>query len=149
MLCSIQFHDILGGTCISSAYRDASDRHGRAIQTAAEHMHYALQSITNMIAMPGKNPDNAWNLAVWNLNGFPIDAPIEAEVQWAWEFPWYNGGITLTTPTAQIIPRRSLPRNALFRRSVLALYSVRKFRRADISVSLFGKPKKRGFFSPL
>ena len=46
------------------------------------------------------------------------------------------------TPTAQIIPRRSLPRNALFRRSVLALYSVRKFRRADISVSLFGKPKK-------
>ena len=91
-----QFHDILGGTCISSAYRDASDRHGRAIQTAAEHMHYALQSITNMIAMPGKNPDNAWNLAVWNLNGFPIDAPIEAEVQWAWEFPWYNGGITLT-----------------------------------------------------
>ena len=91
-----QFHDILGGACISSAYRDARDLHGRAIQTASEHTHYALQSVTNMIAMPGKNPDNAWNLVVWNLNSFPLDAPIEAEVQWAWEFPWYNGGITLT-----------------------------------------------------
>ena len=91
-----QFHDILGGACIASAYRDARDLHGRAIQTASEQMHYALQSITNHIAMPGKNPDNAWNLVVWNLNGFALNEPIEAEVQWAWEFPWYNGGITLT-----------------------------------------------------
>lgn len=91
-----QFHDILGGTCIKSAYFDARNLHGRAIQTANEIMHYALQSVTSQIKMPGKNPDNEWNLTVWNLNGFEIDAPIEAEVQWAWEFPWYKGGIELT-----------------------------------------------------
>ena len=99
-----QFHDILGGACIASAYRDARDLHGRAIQTASEEMHFALQSITNRIAMPGKNPDNAWNLVVWNLNGFPMDVPMEAEVQWAWEFPWYNGGITLTDAQGKDYP---------------------------------------------
>ena len=99
-----QFHDILGGACIASAYRDARDLHGRAIQTASEHLHFALQSITGQIALPGRNPENAWNVVVWNLNGFPLDEPIETEVQWAWEFPWYNGGITLTDAEGRDYP---------------------------------------------
>lgn len=99
-----QFHDILGGCCIEDAYYDARNLHGRAIQTADEIIHFGLQSITNKIKMPGKNPDNAWNLVVWNLNGFDIDANIEAEVQWAWEFDWYNGGIMLEAEDGKEIP---------------------------------------------
>lgn len=91
-----QFHDILGGCCIKDAYYDARNLHGRAIQTADEITYFALQAITNKIQMPGKNPDNAWNLVIWNLNGTDFSGEIEAEVQWAWEFGWYNGGITLT-----------------------------------------------------
>ncbi len=90
-----QFHDILGGCCIEDAYFDARNLHGRALQTTNELVYFGLQSITNKIKMPGKNPDNAWNLVVWNLNGFEADTQIEAEVQWAWEFEWYNGGIVL------------------------------------------------------
>lgn len=90
-----QFHDILGGCCIKDAYFDARNLHGRAIQTADEITYFSLQAITNKIKMPGKNPDNAWNLVVWNLNGTDFEGEIEAEVQWAWEFDWYDGGIEL------------------------------------------------------
>lgn len=99
-----QFHDILGGCCIEESYVDARNLHGRAIQTADEITHFGLQSITNKIKMPGKNPDNAWNLVVWNLNGFDIDTEIEAEVQWAWEFDWYDGGIVLIDEEGKEIP---------------------------------------------
>lgn len=90
-----QFHDILGGCCIKDAYYDARNLHGRALQTADEITFFALQSVTNKIKMPGRNPDNAWNLVVWNLNGKEFCGEIETEVQWAWEFGWYDGGIIL------------------------------------------------------
>ena len=99
-----QFHDILGGCCIEEAYVDARNLHGRAMQTASEQMYFALQSITNQIRMPGKNPDNAWNLVLWNLNGFTAETEVEAEVQWAWEFDWYNGGIVLEDENGREIP---------------------------------------------
>ena len=99
-----QFHDILGGCCIKDAYFDARNLHGRAIQTSDEITHFSLQSITNKIKMPGKNPDNAWNLVVWNLNGTEFDGEIEAEVQWAWEFDWYDGGIELADSDGNIVP---------------------------------------------
>jgi len=99
-----QFHDILGGCCIEESYYDARNLHGRAIQTGDEITHFGLQTITNKIKMPGKNPDNAWNLVVWNLNGFDIDTELEAEVQWAWEFDWYNGGIVLIDEAGNEIP---------------------------------------------
>ena len=108
-----QFHDILGGCCIESAYTDARDLHGRAVRSAREITHFSLQSVTNKIKMPGKNPDNEWNLVLWNLNGFDFKMPIEAEVQWAWEFDWYGGGITLVDEDGheyktQIITERSV-----------------------------------------
>lgn len=99
-----QFHDILGGACIASAYRDAKHLHGRAISTAHEECRFALQTITNRIATPGKDQDNEWNLVVFNLTGLPYTAPIEAEVQWAWEFPWYRGPLELTDENDNIIP---------------------------------------------
>jgi len=99
-----QFHDILGGACIREAYFDQRNLHGRAMQNADEMVHFALQDITNQIKMPGKNPDTIWNLVVWNLNGFSVDTEVEAEVQWAPEFEWYDGGIELIDEQGTVIP---------------------------------------------
>lgn len=90
-----QFHDILGGASIKEAYTDARNLHGRAIQTANEIMHFNLQKVAANIQMPGKNSENEWNLVIWNLNCCGFDGYIEAEVQWAHEFEWYDGGIVL------------------------------------------------------
>ena len=107
-----QFHDILGGACVKAAYSDARNLHGRALQTANEILHFNLQRVTAQIQMPGKNPDNAWNLVLWNLNCCEYDGYVEAEVQWAHEFEWYDGGITLEDEAGnrvqtQIIAERS------------------------------------------
>lgn len=90
-----QFHDILGGACIKDAYVDAEFMLGRAIHTANEQMHYALQSMTRRICTPGKNPDTVWNIVAWNLNGSDYNGYMEAEVQWAHEFGWYDKGFYL------------------------------------------------------
>ena len=90
-----QFHDILGGACIKDAYFDANNVYGRAIATANEIMHFNLMRVTNKIYMPGKNPDNIWNIVVWNLNCDDFEGYVEAEVQWAHEFPWYDKGLAL------------------------------------------------------
>lgn len=90
-----QFHDILGGASIKDAYIDAEAMLGRAITTARETTHFALQSITRQIRMPGKNPDNVWNIVAWNLNGCDYDGFLEAEVQWAHEFGWYDKSLCL------------------------------------------------------
>ncbi len=99
-----QFHDILGGCCIEDAYFDARNLHGRSIQNTDEIITYGLQAITNRIQMPGKNPDNEWNLVVWNLNGADFSGVLEAEAQWAWEFPWYGGGIELVDEDGIVYP---------------------------------------------
>ncbi|MFA7636455.1 MAG: glycoside hydrolase family 38 C-terminal domain-containing protein [Monoglobales bacterium] len=90
-----QFHDILGGATTKEAVDDARHLYGRAITTANYIMHTNLQKVTANIKMPGKNPDNPWNIVVWNLNGFDYTGYVEAEVQWAHEFPFYRGGISL------------------------------------------------------
>lgn len=99
-----QFHDILGGASIKDAYFDAENSLSRAIQTSNEIMHYNLQSITKDIKTVGKNPHDIWNLAVWNLNAAAYDGYIEAEVQWAHEFDWYDKGIELEDAQGKIIP---------------------------------------------
>lgn len=90
-----QFHDILGGASIKKAYTDACNLYGRAIQTAEEIMHFNLQRMTAQMKMPGKNPDNVWNIVLWNLNCCEFNGYAEAEVQWAHEFEWYDKGINL------------------------------------------------------
>ncbi len=90
-----QFHDILGGTCLPSADLDTRNGQGRAMQTADEITHFSLQTLSSRMQMPGKNPDNVWNLVLFNLNGKDGKTYIEAELQWAWEFPWYREGIVL------------------------------------------------------
>ncbi len=106
-----QFHDILGGACIRQAYVDARNLHGRALQTANEVLHYSLQNITKDISLPEVGAD--WNIVAWNLNIFDVEAQIEAEVQWAWEFEWYSGPILIVDDDGneypcQVIQERSV-----------------------------------------
>ena len=108
-----QFHDILGGASIKQAYFDAENMLGRAISTANEIMHFNLLKVTNNIKMPGKNPDNVWNIVVWNLNAAGYNGYIEAETQWVHEFPWYDKEIVLEDAEGnryecQIIRERSV-----------------------------------------
>ena len=99
-----QFHDILGGACIPECYDDARDLHGRAIQSANEITHFALQSITRQVKMLGNNQDSVWNLCIFNPNAVAYSGILEAEVQWIWEFPWYFGGIELVDETGAVHP---------------------------------------------
>lgn len=90
-----QFHDILGGASTKDAYFDAYAQLGRAITGANEITNFALTAITHKIKTAGKNPDNPWNLVVWNLNSSRFDGYVEGEMQWLHEFPAYKGGIFL------------------------------------------------------
>ena len=99
-----QFHDILGGTCIPQVFTDARDQQGRAIHTANEETQFALQSVCRDIATLGDNETSVWNLVMFNLSGADFSGPCEAEVQWAWEFPWYQGGIELVDGSGNVIP---------------------------------------------
>ena len=99
-----QFHDIIGGACIKDAYFDAENTLGRAIQSANEMIHYNLQRITRQMKTVGENPRDIWNVVVWNLNGSEYAGYIEAEVQWAHEFDWYDKGIDLYDEEGNIYP---------------------------------------------
>jgi len=89
------FHDILGGASTDEAYFDAYNQLGSAIFMANESMHFNLQAINKKVKTPGVNPDNKWNLVVWNLNETDYDGYLEGEMQWLHEFPAYCGGIML------------------------------------------------------
>ncbi len=95
-----QFHDIIGGASVHHAYFDARNMHGRALQTANEIIHYSLQSITRTIdtSKPG------FPLVVWNPNTFDVDTAVEAELQWAWEFPWYSGPLKVLDHSGNTLP---------------------------------------------
>jgi len=89
------FHDILGGASILPVCVDGYNLYGRALSTADEIMHYSLQAITKKIKTPGKNGENPWNLAIWNLNETPYNGYLEGEFNWLQEFPEYSGGMAL------------------------------------------------------
>ncbi len=122
-----QFHDILGGASIKEAYIDAYDQLGRATTSANEITKFALTAITHKIKMPGKNPDNPWNLTIWNLNSAPFDGYIEAELQWLHEFPAYEGGIVLEDAEGNRYPTQKLLEGSViqgFRSKVLFKASI-------------------------
>lgn len=104
-----QFHDIMGGSSIKDAYRDARDRYGRACQNASELLHGSLQRICAGIDLdPGTAGDVDWNLVLFNPHPFPVREPVEAEVQWAWEFSWYEGPVYVTDETGKPSPCQSM-----------------------------------------
>ncbi len=123
-----QFHDILGGASLSDACVDALRQMGGAAAGAEQVMHIALQRMTREIDLSNSDAkDAAWNLVIWNLNPADYSGWLEAEVQWAWEFDWYRGGITLTDENGNDIPcQKVLPR------SVIPGFRTRFVFRADV-----------------
>ena len=99
-----QFHDILGGTCTPEVYEDARSQQGRVMHTANEITVFALQSICRRIKTFGDNDKSVWNFVLFNLTGHDFKGPYGAEAQWAWEFPWYTGGLELVDENGRVIP---------------------------------------------
>jgi alpha-mannosidase len=72
-----QFHDILAGTAIESAYEEARDQLGEATSIAARHRNHALQSIARRIDLPfvaGSAP-----IVVFNSHAWPVRTAVELE----------------------------------------------------------------------
>jgi len=95
-----QFHDIIGGACVKPAYAHVRAVHGRALASAGEVLHHSLQAISALMDTSG----DGYPLVVWNLNAFEVREPVEAELQWAWEFSWYRGPITVMDEIGEVVP---------------------------------------------
>ncbi len=72
-----QFHDILAGTSLETAYDDARDALGEAMSIAARHLNTATQSLAWNIVVPrieGTNP-----LVVFNPHAWPSRSVVNME----------------------------------------------------------------------
>jgi alpha-mannosidase len=72
-----QFHDILGGTAIEPAYRDARDQLGEANAIADRAQNVAIQSLARAVDLPldeGTTP-----ILVFNPHAWPVSMPVELE----------------------------------------------------------------------
>lgn len=72
-----QFHDILAGTCLESAYQDAQEQYGAALSGAAKVLNSSLQTLSWKIDIPfeeGTKP-----LVVFNPNAFETAFEVAVE----------------------------------------------------------------------
>lgn len=72
-----QFHDILAGTSLESAYDDARDTYGEAMAIADRSLNHAVQSLAWNIridAVEGMKP-----IIVFNPHAWPVQANVELE----------------------------------------------------------------------
>ena len=73
-----QFHDILAGTAIASAYVDARDQYGHATSIAATAANRAIQSVTRQIAIPAE--EDTLPLVVVNPHAFAVRETVLVEM---------------------------------------------------------------------
>jgi len=73
-----QFHDVLAGTSLRSAYADARDMHGEAMSIAARAQNAALQSLAWNIRAPEAEGDARY-LVVFNPHAWPARECIQFE----------------------------------------------------------------------
>lgn len=73
-----QFHDILAGTSLESAYSDAHAMYGEAIAIADRATHYALQAFSRRIAIPADPATRPF--VVFNSHAFASSEPVEVEM---------------------------------------------------------------------
>jgi len=76
-----QFHDILAGTSLVSAYEDARNAHGEAINIAETNLNYAVQAISWDIDIPQE--EHMTPLVVFNPHPWSGSMPCETEVRFA------------------------------------------------------------------
>lgn len=72
-----QFHDILAGTSIESAYEDAREAYGASLHTASVNMNNAVQSLSWRINIPFE--EDMKPLVVFNPNSFAGKFEVEIE----------------------------------------------------------------------
>lgn len=72
-----QFHDILAGTSIASAYQDACEAYGEALSISARAMNAAAQAVSWRIGIPS-DPD-VRPIVVFHPHGFPACREVELE----------------------------------------------------------------------
>lgn len=72
-----QFHDILAGSSLESAYDDARDTYGEAMAIAKRRIHQALQAISWRIDIPEE--DGMTPIVVFNSHAWPAQVPVELE----------------------------------------------------------------------
>ncbi|RKN04530.1 alpha-mannosidase [Streptomyces radicis] len=72
-----QFHDILAGTAIRSAYDDARDDYGRARSLAAEMFNRSAQAVARRIDIPPREATEP--LVVFNPHPWELNADVEVE----------------------------------------------------------------------
>ena len=76
-LCFNQFHDILAGTAIDSAYDDARDQLGEAAAIADRVLNRAIQRVA--ASVPTEGPEATRPLLVFNTLPWPVEQVIEVE----------------------------------------------------------------------
>lgn len=74
-----QFHDILAGTSLESAYDDARHLYGEAISIADRAINYAVQSLAWNINIP--YAEDTYPLAVFNPHTWETNAKVELQVE--------------------------------------------------------------------
>ncbi len=73
-----QFHDILAGTSIESAYEDARDEYGEAMSIAARALNYAVQSLAWRVRI---EPEEGMRpIFVFNPHSWPTKTPVELDL---------------------------------------------------------------------
>ncbi len=72
-----QFHDILAGTCIESAYDDARHLHGKAMADADRALYRAIQSLAWNIRIESEPESKP--IVVFNPNTWASKLPVELE----------------------------------------------------------------------
>ena len=72
-----QFHDILAGTSLASAYDDARDTYGEAIAIARRRLQHAIQAVAWQIDIP--LAENTTPVVVFNPHAWPVTAGVELE----------------------------------------------------------------------
>lgn len=73
-----QFHDILAGTSLESAYEDARNMHGEAMTIAERGLNYAIQSISWHIGI--EQEDGMKPIVVFNPHSWESTVNIELEI---------------------------------------------------------------------
>ena len=100
-----QFHDILPGSSLPSAYADARDQHGEAASIAARITNRSVQAIARQIDTSDGAPQASERgvagtvpLVVFNPHAFPVTETFEVE------FGAFPGAVTATDATGSAVP---------------------------------------------
>ncbi len=72
-----QFHDILAGTSIQEAYKDAQEDMGFALSVAGQELNQAQQALMSRMDLPFK--EGSQHYVVFNPQSFPVTAPVSLQ----------------------------------------------------------------------